>query len=134
MRTLEAINKANARVHEIKLKPLGLGDGGQLIADALHCEPQRARPLAHLVHEKTNGNPFFAIQFFTAVAEEGFLAFDSVAAAWGWDIERIRARSFTDNVVDLMAGKPKTVSPPPPQPPKHPPCPAKARRTPPSAP
>ena len=105
MRTLEAIRSAGARVQEIVLAPLGLDDVGRLVADALHCEPERARPLAQLVQEKTGGNPFFAIQFFTALAEEGLLAFDPVAPAWQWDIDRIRAKSYTDNVVDLMAGK-----------------------------
>src|SRR3984893_17183099 len=104
-RTLEAIRKAGARVQEIVLAPLGLDDVGQLVADAMHCEPGHARPLAQLVQEKTGGNPFFAIQFFTALAEEGLLAFDPVAPAWQWDIDRIRAKSYTDNVVDLMAGK-----------------------------
>ena len=81
MRTLEAIRNAGRRVREIVLAPLGLDDVGRLVADSLHCEPERARPLAQLVHEKTGGNPFFAIQFFTALAEEGLLAFDPVAAA-----------------------------------------------------
>ena len=106
----EAIRKAGGRVQEIVLAPLGLDDVGQLVADALHCEPERARPLAQLVQEKTGGNPFFAIQFLTALAEEGLLAFDPVARAWRWDIDRIRARSYTDNVVDLMAGKLKRLS------------------------
>ena len=66
--------------------------------------------LAQLVQEKTGGNPFFAIQFFIALADEGLLAFDSFAQAWGWDIDRIRAKSYTDNVVDLMAGKLKRFS------------------------
>ena len=105
LRTLEAIRKAGARVHEIVLAPLGLDDVGRLVADALHCKPEHARPLAELVQEKTGGNPFFAIQFFTALAEEGLLAFDPVAPAWQWDMDRIRAKSYTDNVVDLMAGK-----------------------------
>ncbi|MDB6043617.1 MAG: histidine kinase, partial [Gammaproteobacteria bacterium] len=78
LRTLEAIRKAGARVQEIVLAPLGLDDVGQLVADALHCEPARVRPLAQLVQERTGGNPFFAIQFFTALAEEGLLAFDPV--------------------------------------------------------
>ena len=60
------------------LAPLELDDVGQLVADAMHCEPERVRPLAQLVQEKTGGNPFFAIQFFTALAEEGLLAFDPV--------------------------------------------------------
>ena len=110
LRTLDAIREAGARVQEIVLAPLGLDDVGQLVADALHCEPERVRPLAQLVQEKTGGNPFFAIQFFTALAEEGLLAFDPVTRAWQWDIDRIRARSYTDNVVDLMAGKLKRLS------------------------
>ena len=109
-RTLEAICKADARVQKIALAPLGLDDIGRLAADALHCAPERAKPLAQLVHEKTGGNPFFAIQFVTALAEEGLLAFDPVARVWQWDIDRIRAKSYADNVVDLMVGKLKRLS------------------------
>ena len=112
MRTLEAIRKAGAPVHEIVLAPLGLDDVGRLVSDAVHCEPKRAGPLAQIVHEKTGGNPFFAIQFFTALAEEGLLAFDAIAGAWQWDIHRIRAKSYTDNVVDFMSGKLRRLSAP----------------------
>ena len=105
LRTLERIRAVDARVHEIVLAPLDLDDVGRLIADALRCEPERARPLAELVQEKTGGNPFFAIQFFIALADEGLLAFDPVASAWQSNMDRIRAKSYTDNVVDLMAEK-----------------------------
>jgi predicted ATPase/signal transduction histidine kinase/CheY-like chemotaxis protein/HPt (histidine-containing phosphotransfer) domain-containing protein len=104
-RTLEAIRKAGARVHEIVLAPLEAADIGRLVADALHCEPVHAQPLVQLVQEKTGGNPFFAIQFFTELAEEGLLAFDRDAAVWIWDLAGIRAKRYTDNVVELMAGK-----------------------------
>src|SRR6266478_5990888 len=87
------------------LATLRFNDVGRLVADCLHCKPERARPLAQLARKKTGGSPFFAIQFLTALAEEGLLAFDPVAAAWQWDIDRIRAKSYTDNVVDLMAEK-----------------------------
>ena len=105
LRTLEAIRKAGAKVHEIALAPLALDDIGRLVADTLRCELARGRPLAQLVQKKTAGNPFFAIQFISALAEEGLLAFDSDTACWTWDLARIRAKSFTDNVVDLMVGK-----------------------------
>src|SRR5215469_7292010 len=103
MHTLEAIRTSGARVHQIVLTPLALADVGRLVADTLHCEPERGRPLAQLLHEKTGGNPFFAIQFFSALAEERLLAFDSGARVWHWDIVRIRTRNYSDNVVDLMA-------------------------------
>ena len=105
MRTLGVIRKAGTSMQEIVLAPLGLEDVGHLVADSLHCDPDSARPLAELVHEKTGGNPFFVIQFFTALAEEGLVVFDSRAGAWAWDLKRIRAKDYTDNVVDLMARK-----------------------------
>ena len=109
-RMFEAIRNAGARVHEIVLEPLRIDDISLLVADALQCELVPARSLAQLVQAKTEGNPFFAIQFFIALAEEGLLFFNPVALAWEWDINRIRAKSYTDNVVDLVAGKLKRFS------------------------
>jgi predicted ATPase len=105
MRTLDAIKTAGGKVTEITLAALAREHLGQLIADALRCEPVRAAPLAQLVHEKTGGNPFFAIQFISALAEERMLTFDHDAAHWSWDFDRIHAKGYTDNVVDLMVGK-----------------------------
>jgi serine/threonine protein kinase len=68
-------------------------------------EAERAAPLAQLVHEKTGGNPFFANRFIASLAEEGMLTFDHDPAHWSWDLGRIRAKGYTDNLVDLMVGK-----------------------------
>ena len=105
VRTLATIRGAGGRVQEVLLAPLMPDDVEQLLADALHTEPGRAQPLADLVFEKTDGNPFFTIQFLIALAEEALLAFDRLTAAWTWDLPRIRAKGFTDNVADLMAVK-----------------------------
>ena len=105
LRTLDAIREAGAFVEEINLAPLVREDLGRLIADTLGCAPGRAGPLARLVHEKTGGNPFFAIQFISALAEEGLVRFDHDAARWCWELDRLHAKRHTDNVVDLMVGK-----------------------------
>src|SRR5262249_44645593 len=105
MRALDAIRKAGASMVEIVLAPLGLDDVGHLVADWRRCGQDSARPLAELMYEKTGGKPFFALQFLTALAEEKLLAFDLRVGAWSWDLGRIRAKGYTDNVVDLMAGK-----------------------------
>jgi predicted ATPase len=110
MRTVEAIRKAGARMQEIVLAPLELDDVHRLVVDSLHSNRDSAHPLARLVHEKTGGNPFFAIQFLTRLAEEGLLAFDAHAAAWISDLARIRAKGYTDNVVDFMVAKLKRLS------------------------
>ena len=105
MRKLDAIRTAGAKLQEITLAPLARENLGQLIADALRCESERATPLAQLVHEKTGGNPFFAIQFISSLAEEGMLSFDPDEARWSWDLNRTHAKGYTDNVADLMVGR-----------------------------
>ncbi len=110
LQTLDAIRATEAEVRDIALAPLALDDVMQFVADTLHCARAAAAPLAQLVHDKTLGNPFFAIQFLTALADEGMLAFEPDAAAWKWDLGRIRAKGYTDNVVDLMVAKLKRLS------------------------
>jgi len=102
---IEAIRASKAELREIGLSPLAIDDLNQLVADTLHCDPQRARPLARLLLERTSGNPFFATQFLASLAEEGSLIFDSSDLAWRWDIDRIRAKSYSDNVVGLVTEK-----------------------------
>jgi PAS domain S-box-containing protein len=105
MRKLEMLRKTGAAVQEIVLAPLVRNDLEQLIGDFLRCEPERTAPLAELVHEKTNGNPFFSIQFVYSLAEEGLLIFDHRDSRWSWNLARIHTKGYTDNVVDLVVEK-----------------------------
>ena len=104
-RILEFIRKSGREVREIVLTPLTPSDVGQLVADFLHAEFDYVQPLAELVFEKTSGNPFFAIQFVTALEEQQLLTFNPKTTAWDWELVRIKAKGFTDNVADLMAAK-----------------------------
>ncbi len=105
MRKLDAMRRAGSLLRDIVLTPLGREDLEQLLADSLRCELDRAVPLAQLIHDKTAGNPFFAIQFISTLADEGLLIFDHNEAQWSWDLNRIQAKNYTDNVVDLMVRK-----------------------------
>jgi PAS domain S-box-containing protein len=102
MRKMQAIRNAGAAVHEIALAPLAREDVAQLVADALHSGLERIATLAQLVCNKTAGNPFFARQFLTALANEGLLSVDHAHARWSWDLDAIRGKHYTDNVADLM--------------------------------
>jgi PAS domain S-box-containing protein len=105
MRKLDAIKTAGGTVNEITLGPLAREHIGQLIADTVRCASEPIAPLTQMVHEKTGGNPFFAIQFISSLADERMLVFDHDAACWDCDLDRIHAKGYTDNVVDLMVGK-----------------------------
>jgi len=102
---MNTIRQAGTPSQEISLVPLTRADVQQLLADTLRCELARTDSLAQLIHHKTAGNPFFLIQFLHALADEGLLTFDHAHAEWSWDVDRIRAKGYTDNVVDLMVGK-----------------------------
>jgi len=105
MRRLAAINEAGAAVHEIRLTPLGSGDLAHLVADVFHCDSLPAKSLAQLIQQKTAGNPFFTVQFIHALVEEGLITFEHGVARWRWDLDAIRVKGYTDNVVDLMVAK-----------------------------
>jgi diguanylate cyclase (GGDEF)-like protein/PAS domain S-box-containing protein len=102
-RRLEAIRDAGVGIREIRLSPLTLADLTKMIMDTLHCEPERASQLAELVHAKTAGNPFFALQFLTTLTQEGLFSYGQ--GCWTWDLNQIQAKGYTDNVADLMATK-----------------------------
>jgi PAS domain S-box-containing protein len=104
-RTLEGLHASGAKIQNIILQPLTENDVVCLVSESLRCEPERVSSLAALVFEKTGGNPFFTIQFIMELEEEGLLAFEPSAATWRWGVDRIRAKGYTDNVVDLMVGK-----------------------------
>ncbi|WP_409241706.1 AAA family ATPase [Bradyrhizobium sp. CB1015] len=111
VRKLEAIRQAGAAVQDIVLTPLSRDDLGKLIVDSLHCQLERGAPLADLIHEKTSGNPFFAIQFISTLADDRLLKFDYRERLWVWDLLRIRDKGFTDNVVELMVERLKRLPP-----------------------
>ena len=104
-RSVQAIRQLGGQVNEIELSPLAREDVESLVADSLRCTPEAAAPLTDLVYDKTRGNPFFTIQFLTTLDDERLLLFSRDSGRWVWDLMRIRAKSYTGNVVDLMADK-----------------------------
>ncbi len=104
VRKLEAM-RTTGKVQDIKLGPLTTEGLAELVADSLRCNMEQVNALAALVHAKTGGNPFFVIQFLHMLADESLLAFDREQARWSWDIGGIRRKRYTDNVVELVAGK-----------------------------
>jgi predicted ATPase/signal transduction histidine kinase/DNA-binding NarL/FixJ family response regulator/HPt (histidine-containing phosphotransfer) domain-containing protein len=105
VKTIEEIRQGGKIVEQIDLKPLSLDQLNFLICDSLHCGKKQAQPLAKLVYEKTQGNPFFTIQFLKTLDQEQLLEFDETTRTWKWDLNKIEAVGYADNIVDLLLGK-----------------------------
>ncbi|MDO6561869.1 AAA family ATPase [Amphritea sp. 1_MG-2023] len=101
--TIERIKTGSCNLSEILLEPLNKAQIVRLIADTLRTEPQRCTALAQLCLEKTQGNPFFLIQFLYSLHDEGLISFHE--NRWQWDEGKIQAREMSDNVIDLMVHK-----------------------------
>ncbi|AUX43458.1 protein kinase [Sorangium cellulosum] len=104
-RTIEELRQAKAvPITHLALGPLDVDAVVALLADALRCEPEQARPLAALLLAKTAGNPFFLRQLLRSLQEKGLLLFHAHASrsTWTWDLGRIERIGVTDNVVQLM--------------------------------
>src|SRR5262249_32028315 len=101
--TVAASQKAGTIVGHIFLEPLSRSQVVELVADTVRRPRREAEPLATLVYDKTAGNPFFAIQFLASLHQDDLIRFDAKAASWRWDSEQIRRRTFSQDVVELIA-------------------------------
>src|SRR5436190_5234794 len=109
-----AVNRLEAsggRLSRLSLGPLALPDLTSFLCDTLHREPGYIEPIAGLIQKKTDGNPFFVIQFLKMLEQEGLLIFESAHGGWSFGIDAIAAAGMTDNVVDLMTRKIRRLSP-----------------------
>jgi predicted ATPase/signal transduction histidine kinase/tRNA A-37 threonylcarbamoyl transferase component Bud32 len=103
MMTLEEVRKAKTPVTDIQLEPLSLEQVQHLVRDALPgAGAELIVPLSEQVHEKTGGNPFFLLQLMMALHHDGLLS-RAPGKGWRWDAEGVRAKGYSDNIVDFMA-------------------------------
>ncbi|MHC5735187.1 AAA family ATPase [Nostoc sp.] len=102
MLTLNDIQKTAATINTITLVPLSQWQVNQLVADTLKCTKDSALPVSQLVFQKTQGNPFFAIQFLKALHQDGLIEFDLDLGYWQCDITQINQQAVTDDVVKFM--------------------------------
>jgi predicted ATPase/signal transduction histidine kinase/DNA-binding NarL/FixJ family response regulator/tRNA A-37 threonylcarbamoyl transferase component Bud32 len=103
VQTINKIRQTGATVNDIVLQPLHLVNVEELIADTLN-ESVHSKPLAELLFNKTQGNPFFLTQLLKTLYQEDLLGYDLHSGAWQWNIEQIQAIGITDyNVVELIA-------------------------------
>jgi PAS domain S-box-containing protein len=105
------LGRAGTKIDQIILGPLSVDDINQLLCDTLRRAPDEMRPLARLVHKRSGGNPFFAGQFLTSLAEEALVEFDSRSRSWTWNLDAISDKKFSDNPVDLMIARLRRLAP-----------------------
>ncbi|XXX82612.1 AAA family ATPase [Sorangium sp. So ce134] len=102
----ERVGAAGTPVGQITLAPLCEPDVVKLVAEALDEPPATCAPLAALVYERAEGNPFFAKSFLQNLHEVRLLS-SHPDGGWAWDMEAIRAApsARAGGVLELMAAR-----------------------------
>ncbi len=86
----------------LSISPLGPDHTAQLISETLGCSQKRAAPLARLVQEKTDGNPFYLIQLLKYLHQKGLLYCNLKAGAWNWSVRKIRVAGLPLSIIELL--------------------------------
>ncbi len=90
-------------VHEIALRPLGRDAVCSLVAETVWQPPAQVRPLADLLHNTTQGNPFFVNELLRSLHEAGLVTFDPAAGQWTWDLHEVERAGISGDVAEFMA-------------------------------
>jgi predicted ATPase/signal transduction histidine kinase/tRNA A-37 threonylcarbamoyl transferase component Bud32 len=102
---LAEVREAGTRMTDVRLGPLSVAQVEQLVGDTLPGAGRECiAPLSAVVYEKTGGNPFFLLRLLVALHQDGLLV-RVPEGGWRWDAEGVRARDYSENIVDFMVGK-----------------------------
>ncbi|GAX20203.1 hypothetical protein FisN_12Hh048 [Fistulifera solaris] len=100
---MKNIQALGVSVDVIKLRDLNCSDLNHLLSDALRSEADHTSKLAEIVHRKTNGNPFFVMQFLHSLRDKKILTFNLSLVQWQWNDKLAdELMQVTDNVSDLL--------------------------------
>ena len=88
--------------HEIEVVNLTDVDVKNMVVELLRIDQSNSSELAHIIHTKTKGNPFYINRFISSIYEEGKLYFDADKKVWAWKTDEIMEMNVSGNVADLM--------------------------------
>ena len=108
VRFIDDLKREGYPIHVLKLKNLRRRNVRDLVADTL-MKTADAEELGLILHRRTQGNPFFIRRLLNSLHDGRQIAFSPEDQRWICDMEAIRALSITDNVVELILSKIKTL-------------------------
>ena len=106
---IKSLEEKSVNVKNLALTALSLENISSFLSDSLHTNNAKVTELAQLVEQKTLGNPFFMTQFVNRLHIQKLLNFSIKEKSWQWDIKKIINADITDNVVEFMIDKLKTL-------------------------
>jgi len=103
--SLNDIQNQGTNVITIKLGQIEKECVNSLVSDALCLPPSLCVRLSTVVHRKTGGIVLFVLKFLKSLNEEGLLWFSMSSRRWEFDLNRIKVREISDDVVVHMTNQ-----------------------------
>ena len=100
---LDALSSAGHSYDVVHLSNLTPQDISDLVSDTLALPTSETRELVEVICRKTQGNAFFATEFFKNLHVRRLLTHSN--GRWCWDRQKIEDENITENVVEFMASK-----------------------------
>lgn len=104
-RLTSAAREHGLRTTVVPLKGLSSVDLQEMLVDAFNRTREHVAPIAAFLHERTGGNPFFALQLIRALADDGLLKYDTATSSWTWHLAAIYFHEHKSDVREFLAGK-----------------------------
>ena len=104
MSFIETVKKEDVSVVQVILKSLEISDTYHFIQDSLNTDDEATELLNQSIFQKSNGNPFFAIELIKNIYKNKIL---HIGDDGNWIIEEDKLATFriSGNVVDLLKEK-----------------------------
>ncbi len=99
---LAGLPEAAQNASEIVPQALSVKAVARWLATVFRTRSAATTDLATLIHEKTGGNPLFVHEFFRRIVDDGLVVHNKYQDKWHYDLQAIRARHYTENLVTLV--------------------------------
>ncbi|EKR52845.1 trifunctional serine/threonine-protein kinase/ATP-binding protein/SpoIIE family protein phosphatase [Leptospira interrogans] len=108
---LRKIESSRVKIDRIKVGLLDEKNVYSLIQDLFPGWEEQSKFATSIFLKKTSGNPLAIIQLLGICQKKRFINYQFKSKLWKWDLEKIERLSISDNVVDLLCDRIKTLSP-----------------------
>ncbi|MGV8920160.1 MAG: AAA family ATPase [Pseudomonas sp.] len=102
---VQSMQASQQRVTRLTLQPLQVPEVAQIVSATLGLDTSALGSLSQIMHDKTDGNPFFVHQLLQTLLDERLIDQTRHAQGWTWDPERIAAFPVAENVIELMVAR-----------------------------
>lgn len=100
---IEKLRSYRFNIQELLIEPLSQESIEKLLSKKMAFK--ESEEIAHIIRQKTNGNPFFLKQYLKQLQKENAIWFDIESSQWHCSVEKVRKQPISDNVFDVLAAQ-----------------------------